>query len=257
MSLRISYILPFGTSIYTDLIAETLTPHAGENTELVVSNIEGAPASTESFYAKQLTEEAVFDAVMKAEKNGFDAVIIGCAYDPGVRAAREMVDIPVVGVTEASLQFAPYFGFDTALVTDAIKAVPYIRDMVRIFGADTLCRAVSCVQWHTTMRSDPDDIAEDMIIACRDVMKQSKAESAIMGCTLIAGYYERRLRRTGEKRDFRILNPNTLALKAAESLADLRKQGLYQINRCGFYESLSKENPSAFADLRKTFGRTY
>jgi allantoin racemase len=84
------------------------------------------------------------------------------------------------------------------------------------------------------MRSDPDDVAEDMVNTCCDVMKQSKAESAIMGCTLIAGYYERRLRRTGEKRDLRILNCNTLALKAAELLADLRKQGIYQINRSGF-----------------------
>ena len=28
---------------------------------------------------------------------GYDAVVVGCCYDPGVRVARELVDIPVVG----------------------------------------------------------------------------------------------------------------------------------------------------------------
>lgn len=51
------------------------------------------------------TEEAaphVVRAVVAAAAEGFDAVIVDCTDDPGVEAARAVVDIPVVGAGEAS-----------------------------------------------------------------------------------------------------------------------------------------------------------
>lgn len=44
----------------------------------------------------------VIEATVQAEKDGFDGVIIGCAGDPGVDGAREMVKIPVIGPAQAS-----------------------------------------------------------------------------------------------------------------------------------------------------------
>jgi allantoin racemase len=39
--------------------------------------------------------------------------------DPGVRVAREVVDIPVIGPMEAAVNVASYFGHDYSIVTDA------------------------------------------------------------------------------------------------------------------------------------------
>jgi allantoin racemase len=54
---------------------------------------------------------------------------------PGVRVARELVDIPVIGPLEASMQMAGYFGHSYTIVTDHHKAVPYMEDQVRLGGA--------------------------------------------------------------------------------------------------------------------------
>jgi Asp/Glu/hydantoin racemase len=43
----------------------------------------------------------VVRAIVAAEKDGFDAVIVDCIDDPGVEAARAVVRIPVVGAGEA------------------------------------------------------------------------------------------------------------------------------------------------------------
>ena len=45
-----------------------------------------------------------------AEKNGYDAIVISCMMDPGVKAAKEAVQIPVVGPNEAAVQLAQILG---------------------------------------------------------------------------------------------------------------------------------------------------
>src|SRR5690348_6350752 len=44
------------------------------------------------------------DRCAAAERDGFDAVIIHCFVDPGLRAARDRVGIPVIGPGEVTLR---------------------------------------------------------------------------------------------------------------------------------------------------------
>lgn len=253
MTVRIKYLNPWGTDLYDSLIAETLTPFADSDTELVVSSLKGTPEGMEDMYNKHLNETQVFEAVMQAEKDGFDAVIIGCCYDPGVRVARQLVDIPVIGPTEASMHMAPYYGHNYVLVTDDHRAVPYMRDMVSVYSQDKACREVSCVGWYVPeMSTDPEGFALDAVKAMELAMVAQRAEAAILGCTIVAANYEK-LIAGGHKRNAAILNPNNLALKMAESLASLRSKGNYQVNRVGFYNSLAACNPTEFSRIRHTF----
>lgn len=254
MTIKIKFINPFGTPQYNGLISETLTPYLRQGAELAVVNTTHCPENIDYYYSKHLVEEAIFEEVIKAESEGFDAAIVGCCYDPGVRVARELVDIPVVGPLEATMYFAPYFGHDYVVVTDHHKAVPYLRDLVRLYGQDANCRDVSCIDWFVTdMIKDPDGVAKDAIAAAANAMKERGAETTILGCTIISASYERWLRNTGARRNPAVLNPNTFALKMAESLADLKRQGIYQISRSGYYQQLRQHNPAEYAEVRKRF----
>jgi allantoin racemase len=252
---KINFINPFGTEAFNNLIQETLKASGRSDTTLVVSNTTGCPENIDYYYAKHLVEEAVFESVIDAEKAGFDAVIVGCCYDPGVRVARELVDIPVIGPLEASIHFAPYFGHDYVVVTDHRKAVPYLRDLVALYGG-AQCRGVSCIDWYVTdMIRDTAAVARDAEAAVRRVLEQSGAEVAIFGCTIISASYEKFLIDTGRTSDVTILNPNTMALKMAEALGDLKRVGAYNINRTGFYQKHQQHNASEFKSVRDRFGR--
>jgi allantoin racemase len=256
MGIKINFINPFGTSAYNNLIAQTLAPYVRGDTELVVTNTTGCPENIDYFYNKHIVELAIYEDVIKAEADGFDAVIVGCCYDPGVRVARELVDIPVIGPLEASMQFAPYFGHDYVLITDHHKAVPYLRDLVRLYGAESNCRGVSCIDWWVTdMIRDTDGVARDALAASKRGMEESGAESVILGCTIISASLEKWLRDTQTPRDSAILNPNTMALKMAESLADMKSQGLYTISRTGYYGKPQQHNAAEFAAVRERYGR--
>ena len=224
---RIAFINPFGTAAFDAIIEETLVPYAANGTSVDVIHLEGVPANIDYYYPKHLMELAIFDEVRRLEERGYDAVVVGCCYDPGVRVARELVDIPVVGPLEAAMNHASYFGHSFTVVTDHAKARPWLEDLVRLHGAGN-CRGVRFIDWYVTdMIEDTTAVADDAAAACLTALKEDQAEVVILGCTIIGGCLEREIMTTGRHRDLPILNPNLFALKAAETLADLHRMGKY------------------------------
>jgi allantoin racemase len=59
---------------------------------------------------------SILDSVLEAEHRGFDAVVIGNILDPGLREARSMVDIPVLGLGETCMLTACMMGSRFALL---------------------------------------------------------------------------------------------------------------------------------------------
>jgi allantoin racemase len=250
---RLAFINPFGTEIYDGLIRDTLLPYAADDSEVDVVHIENAPPNIDYYWPKHLIEAAVFERVMELEGDGYHGVVIGCCYDPGVRVARELVDIPVVGPLESAMNMASYFGHSYTIVTDHRKAVPYLEDLVRLYGGES-CRGVRCIDWWVTeMVKDPAAVAKDAAAECLRALEEDGSEVAILGCTIIGGCLEGQIRETGEYGDLPILNPNLLALKTAETLADLHIQGKYTISRKGYYQKQAQHDPNEFADYRARY----
>jgi allantoin racemase len=234
---KIEFINPFGTAAYDKLISQTLSHYAAEDTELSITHLQGCPPDIDYFYPKHLVESVLLERVMKAEEEGVDAVIVGCCYDPGVRTARELVDIPVIGPMEASMQMAGYFGHSYTIVTDHHKAAPYIEDLVRLYGMSASCRGVRTIEWFVKdMINDTGRVAQDTIETCRRVVGETGADTILMGCTVVAACYQKFLMGGGEPPDVAIVNPNLMALKVGETLADLKQKGGYRISRAGYYE---------------------
>jgi allantoin racemase len=133
--------------------------------------------------------------------------------------------------------------------------VPYLRDLVKIYGGVD-CRAVTCIDWWVTdMIRDTEGVAKDALGKCRKAMQEAKAEAVILGCTIIAASMEKWMIDTKAPRELTILNTNTFSLKMAESLADLKKQGLYNINRSGYYQKPQQRKGREFAEARARYGR--
>src|SRR3990167_3293472 len=57
-------------------------------------------------YLESLNELQVCEAVLTAEREGYNAVALGCFFDPALRQARSLVDIPVVSLLETCMLLA-------------------------------------------------------------------------------------------------------------------------------------------------------
>ena len=87
------------------------------------------------------TREVIYNA-MKAEREGYDAFLIGNISDAGLREAREVVNIPVLGLSETSLHMACMMGANFSLVTISPKWTPRLLENVHRYGLERRLVAV-------------------------------------------------------------------------------------------------------------------
>jgi allantoin racemase len=242
---RICFLNTFGTEQYDDLVRSTLEPYLRSDTTVDITHLTGCPRNLDYFVPKHLVETAVLRAVLEADEAGYDGFVIGCCYDPGLTQARELTDMPVVGPLEASVSLARPFGHRFSVVTDHWKAVPELEDRVRLYGLEANCRSVSAIDWYVDdMVSDPTAVARDAHNQCMKVMERDGAEAVVLGCTIVAACYEKaQMDGSLDLAPAPIINPNVMAVKVAELLADLRSVGQYRISRRGYYQQHAAHDP--------------
>ena len=88
------------------------------------------------FLEYQDMKEIIYNAI-RAEKEGYDAFLIANSSDAGLREAREMVNIPVLGLSETSMHIACMMGASFGLVTVSEKWTPRNMENVRRCGLES------------------------------------------------------------------------------------------------------------------------
>jgi allantoin racemase len=81
------------------------------------------------------TQEVMQNA-MQAEREGYDAFLIGNISDAGIREAREVVNIPVLGLCETSMHIACMMGASFAFVGISPKWTPRVLENVYRYGVE-------------------------------------------------------------------------------------------------------------------------
>lgn len=67
-------------------------------------------------YYALLGKREIIEAFIEADKEGFDAGVVHCFGDPGVREARAVVRMPIFGPAESAMHFACQIGRRFAIV---------------------------------------------------------------------------------------------------------------------------------------------
>lgn len=111
-------------------------------------------------------KEVIYNAI-RAEKEGYDAFLIGNSSDAGIREAREMVNIPVLGLSETSIHVACMMGASFGLITVSEKWTPRNIENVRRCGLES--RLVGCEPLQTSplelKKAMVDKTRRDQVIA--------------------------------------------------------------------------------------------
>ena len=83
---------------------------AGPGVSVEIGLPESSPSAVESRTDAALCVPELLTNAVKAEQDGFDAIVISCFSDPGLEAARELVSIPVLGSGICSMHMAAMLG---------------------------------------------------------------------------------------------------------------------------------------------------
>lgn len=81
-------------------------------------------------------KDVIYNAI-RAEKEGYDAYLVGNISDAGLREAREMVNIPVLGSSESSMHLACMMGANFGMITISEKWTPRLLENVHRYGLDS------------------------------------------------------------------------------------------------------------------------
>ena len=122
-------------------ISESVTRLIGEEARRVASPGTAITLHTAPFGVAYI--ETRFEAMIGAyavasvageHATGHDALIVAAFGDPGVAALREVLDIPVVGLTEAALASASLLGNRFSIIAISQRIAPWYRECVEHCG---------------------------------------------------------------------------------------------------------------------------
>ncbi|HUC16689.1 MAG TPA: aspartate/glutamate racemase family protein [Acetobacteraceae bacterium] len=158
-----SFVDPSEQASYIDRLSGRLRKLAAPGTMVEVHGI----APPDRFF-HPITEfrcaEATIRAAVDAERGGYDAFVVGHFQEPGLTECRGAVDIPVIGLGEATMLFACSLGRKIGLVTIDPVFIPWHEEQVSRHGLSQRVGGVAAIQADLPrfMRAftDPDEYAK-------------------------------------------------------------------------------------------------
>lgn len=196
-----------------------LSAYARKDTQISVDCIDGGPESIESEYDEVMAGPYILDKAVQAEKDGFDAIIVYCGSDPAVAAARELVDIPVIGPGKMSKLVALDLGYRFSVITVLDSTVARDEEAVYEKGIDfdRLASVRSIGIPVSDVRDDMEATFRALCEAGKKCMEEDGAHCLVLSCLGMAGMGERMTKELGVP----VLDPAPIAVKYAELLASL------------------------------------
>jgi allantoin racemase len=158
--------------IANDLVADDVT---------VIEAGEG-PLSIESTVEEEWSTVGVMRTVAAHEAE-IDAFVIGCFGDPGLAAARELTDTPVVGPAAASFYTAVQLADRFSCLTILESTKPFTRRLIHDYGLGDQLASVPVVEAPVLdIDHESNAIVQDMIDAGRAAVTEDGAEALVPGC---------------------------------------------------------------------------
>src|SRR6476620_5928383 len=179
------------TESMTDAIAETARSVASPGTEIVPLTPLFGAESVEGNYESYLAAVAVQEVVRDYDRD-FDAVIQAGYGEHGREGLQELLDVPVVDITEAAASTAMYLGHRYSVVTTLDRTVPLIEDRLLLAGLSARCASVRASGLSVLeLEEDTERTLDTIIDVSVRTVKEDHAEVICLGCGGMAGLGER------------------------------------------------------------------
>ncbi|TSD96195.1 Asp/Glu/hydantoin racemase [Gordonia rubripertincta] len=170
------------TESMTDAIAASARSVASPGTEIVGITPRFGADSCEGNFESYLAAIAVMDAIL-AYPEPYDAVIQAGYGEHGREGLQELLEVPVVDITEAAASTAMYLGHKFSVVTTLDRTVPLIEDRLKLAGLDQRCASVRASGLGVLeLESDPERAVKAIVEQSRQAVADDKAEVICLGC---------------------------------------------------------------------------
>ncbi len=197
---------------------EFLKKNSFPQTEIVMRRVSRGTESIESRLDEAYAAVPIIEEVWRAEREGFDACVIGCAGDAGVGAAKEVSSIPVIGPGEASMLISQMIGRKVVVLTSLPERIPSIEEKISRFipGSHFVVYPTSIPV--IEFQKDTDRTVHTLVGIIKQSIDKDRVDTAILLCLGMQGLAER------VQKEVRIpvIDPSLAALQMAQVLVKMK-----------------------------------
>lgn len=216
--MRLLLANPNTTQAVTDTIAAAARAVASPGTEIVPATARFGARVIGTRTEMAIAEHASLDMLAR-EAGGCDAVVIGASIDSGLRAAREMLSVPVLGLTESALHVACLTGGRFGTVTLSRRSAYPLREMVEAYGLMSRCGGMRAVDVSPLeLLAAPERVADLIVEQVADLIARDMVDVVVLIGAVMAAMPARVQPRVGVP----VIEGVSCAVVLAESLARLR-----------------------------------
>ena len=233
---------------------------AEPDTEIVMRFPRWGLRGLDSFFhplTNRLNDRIAYHQIVGAEKEGFDAAIVGCFYDPILRELRTAVDIPVIGMAEAAMHLAAVMGAKFGVVAISPEGIHDMDANIDRYGLRQKSVGVRTMKdttsgWLASCLDDPPQSVERAIEEFKATSRELIALGAdiiVPGCGLVAPA----LRMTGTMKGLEkkypdgfqdvdgvpIMDTLGATIKLAETMVHFKRSNWPWISRVSYYGKVS------------------
>jgi allantoin racemase len=211
-------INPNTSTAMTTSIARAAQAVAAPGTVIEAVQPSFGPVSVESHYDEAFAAAGVAEQVRLATERPIDAVVIACFGDPGLDAAREAAQGPVIGIAEAAFHAASMLSTGFSVVTTLRRTVGTAERLLQRYGFERHCRGVHGTDIPVLDLEDCSaDTQAQIEAAAREALARDGSTAIVLGCAGMAPLCARLTERLGVP----VIDGVATAVKFAESLVAL------------------------------------
>lgn len=223
--IKIMYLNPVGFDAYDSFFAEMIKINKFSDSEVHVTSLNASVGQMDNLEYRTynaLIASDLIKATRQASKEGFDALIIGCFYDPYLLDAREISgDMVVVGPCQSSVEIALKLSNKFSVIIGQKKWEHEMHSTIKEYGyGEHLASFRDVCMTVPEFQKDHKITEQKLMEAAQFAIEKDGAESIILGCTLEFGFFEK----IQNKFKIPVIDPSIAALKQAEQAAILKKQ---------------------------------
>lgn len=238
-ALRIQVINPNTSLAMTQTIGAAARSAAAPGTEiLAVCPDDGVP-SIEGHFDEAIATIGVLEQIHAGRQQGVDGHVIACFGDPGLLAARELAQGPVIGIAEAAMHMATLVATRFSVVTTLPRTLIIARHLLHQYGFQDRCAGLHAIDLPVLALEDGSGLAQEKVRArCLQALREDGCGAIVLGCGGMADLAQALTREL----QVPVIDGVSAAVKMVESLVAL---GL----------STSKHGDLAFPEAKAVSGK--
>ena len=214
--MKILVVNPNTSDIVLEVIMRSANRVASAGTELVGMRSPGGTRNIDSAYGDYMSAPHMIEAVRRrVESEAFDAVVLAGFGNVGISALKEILDIPAVSISEASMALACLLGHRFSTLTMIEQFIPYQEDIVRLYGFEAKLASVRAININVEeAATDRGRTLRDLTVQVKALVAEDRAEVVILACAGLCDY-DRELTETS---GVPVIDPVVAGVRTAETL---------------------------------------